>query len=547
MKNIVVTLKILALMIILTTIANACGEGDPEPPAGGGSLEELPGTIQLDEFETDEGEIGIVFSARGIARKGYIPTTAEVSFGNSGLPGQEIPFDEFNNLATISFKNSELDDQVEAQLKEGVPVEVKVKNQQGDVLATESIAKLSFSSSPSEKEVSASELDDRYSKVDLRENVAHYVQLVAANNSVFGAPASDRYTNPTELHAEVRVIEIDNLAYPSEYVDRFTSYEFKKVNNEENVYTITTFNGNDQHNLYMVDNQLRVQTKANIIRNKGNTDPMCCKNYWFRIEKTAPGMYKLFPYLRNQPFGVSGTELRADNTAKEIYFRILALDIDWDIQTIEAKFMDPILPPSDNNSEFNSTLRNCSSGTLDQNVGESKEVTTTQKSTWEESMTLASTQSSSVSLTLSTEVETSFFGSGGSTSVSATGEYEYTSSASQTSTKGGEFVRKEAVQIAVSRNVTVPPGTAISVADIYQQYENVRIPYVQRFRIYGKYQDNGNSLSGEEIMTQFAFNSFTGVVTVVADTFIEVTVRGTTIIDRLIKVTTETRDIPDAC
>jgi hypothetical protein len=373
------------------------------------------------------------------------------------------------------------------------------------------------------------------------------MQLVTKDNTVYGAPSSQSYPNPSNLHATVKVQEIDNLEYPSEFTEKYTAYEFRKVQNEDNVYTITTFDGDDQHNLYMVQNQLRVQTKANIVRNKGNTDPMFYQNYWFRIEKSGPGLYQLSPYLGDKPFGVAGAEIRSDNSANEMYFRILALDIDWDIQTIEAKFMDPILPPSDNNSEFNSTLRNCSSGTLDQNVGESKEVTTTQKSTWEESMTLASSESNSVSVTLSTEVETSFFGSGGSTSVSASGAYEYTSSASQTSTKGGEFVRKEAVQIAVSRNVTVPPGTAISVADIYQQYENVRIPYVQRFRIYGKYQENGNNLSGEEIMTQFAFNSFTGVVTVVADTFIEVTIRGTTVIDRLIKVTTETRDIPDAC
>ncbi|MGD9328528.1 MAG: hypothetical protein PVH48_06130 [Cyclobacteriaceae bacterium] len=69
---------------------------------------------------------------------------------------------------------------------------------------------------------------------------------------------------------------------------------------------------------------------------------------------------------------------------------------------------------------------------------------------------------------------------------------------------------------------------------------------MQRFRIFGKYQENNSELSGREILTQFAFNSFTGVVTEVQDNFIEVTVRGTTTMN-IIETFTDTRDIPDAC
>ena len=93
----------------------------------------------------------------------------------------------------------------------------------------------------------------------------------------------------------------------------------------------------------------------------------------------------------------------------------------------------------------------------------------------------------------------------------------------------------------------MPPGTAIAVADIYQQYQNIKVPFVQKFRISGKYQEDGMSLTGQEILTQFAFNSFTGVITEIEGEYIEVTVRGNTTIDRIIEASTETRDIPGSC
>jgi len=70
---------------------------------------------------------------------------------------------------------------------------------------------------------------------------------------------------------------------------------------------------------------------------------------------------------------------------------------------------------------------------------------------------------------------------------------------------------------------------------------------VQRFRIKGNYQEDGKALSGEEITTQFTFNSFTGVITDVQSDYIEVTVRGTNLINRLIETETISKDIEGAC
>ena len=206
------------------------------------------------------------------------------------------------------------------------------------------------------------------------------------------------------------------------------------------------------------------------------------------------------------------------------------------------------MPANSTQSAYNSTLKNCSSSSgLAQGISEDTRISTTQTLGWEETMSVATTNSGGVSVTISHEAETKFFGVGGKTTGEISGNYQYTKTRTETNTKSGSLTETKTVQVSVKRNVTVPPNTAVSVADLYQQYQNIKVPFIQRFRIYGKYQEDNSDLTGQEILTQFAFNSFSGVVTDVQSSFIDVTVRGTTTIDRVIKTLTETRDIPDAC
>jgi len=548
------------LVLLASLVFVACSKDDPIIDTGGnGQVEVLPSTIQLGEFETDEGEIAISISARDIAKRGYKPTSVDISITSaSNIEDQTVSFDEFNNLAYLTFKIEDLEDSVENELKEGVPVDVAVKDENNNVLATQNFSKLSFKPSPNAQEINASGLEDLFAKVTLREDILHYVQIVTSNNEIFGAPESQSYISELVNAPEMRVIPLSGLDYTNdtEIVDKYTSYKFSEIDGMQGVYSIAAHNANDIHYFHINSTgRLKVQSKFNLNRNGGNTDVSGFDNYWFRIEKVSSGLYKIIPFLTNNPLVMLdnvSTDIRLDAGSSTInsepaYFRILAFDIDWDIQAIEAKFLRPIMPPSATSSAYNSTLRNCSSGSLNQTVGESTTITTTQIAGWEESMSVATTNSGGVSVTISHEAETKFFGVGGKTSGSITGNYQYTKTKTETNTKSGSLSSEKSVQVSVSREVGVPPGTAISVADVYQQYQNIQVPFIQRFRIFGKYQENNTDLSGQEILTQFAFNSFTGVVTDVQSNFIEVTVRGTTTIDRLIETSTETRDIPNAC
>jgi len=538
-------------LTLLVVLFMACSKDEsPEPPKKG--IEVLPSPISTNEFETDEGEIGISISGRDIAKKGYVPYKAVISIeSTSNIEDQVVLFDELNNLANLSFKNEDLDESIQQELKEGIPISVTVLDENDSVLATQNFAKLSFASSPNEKEITADGLDDLFAEVTLREDLKYFMQVVNMDNEVFGVPSSQLYTNTTNLATDVRYRqELDYTANAAFSLEDFSTYYFKKIPGNEEYYSIGVHNNNDLHYLYMYGTQLRIQSKANIIQNGGNTNVLDYPNYWFKIIKEAPGLFKIVPNGAENPLILSGQGFGvADNPDPDepLYFRIMLFDIDWDILAVDSKFMNPIMPSSATSSAYNSTLRNCSSGSLTQTIGESNTITTTQVAGWEESMSVSSTNSVSVSVTIAHEAETKFFGTGGKTSGSITGSYEYSKSLTSTNTKSGSLSTQKSVQVSVSREIGVPPGTAIAVADVYQQYVNIKVPIAQRFRLSGKYREDNSELTGQEILTQFAFNSFTGVVTDVQANFIEVTVRGTTTIDRIIETSTETRDIPNSC
>ncbi|WP_133248463.1 hypothetical protein [Flagellimonas aquimarina] len=551
----VLSRSFMLLLLILVVACSKDDSGNPDPNQNG-QVEELDPTISTSEFETDEGQIGISLSAREIARRGYNPVTAVISIeSSSNLEDQTVPFDEFSNLAILSFENDALDDTLENELKDGVAVQVTVRDENDAVLATQDFAKLSFKPSPEDEEIGAEGLDDLFAEVSLRPDLKYYVQLVDNDNNVVGAPSSQRYpATGTSPPADIRLRGTMNYSEEPDFFETYTTYHFAKIPDNEEYFSIAVHDDDDIHYLYISNGQLNVQSRGNLVVNGGNTNVADFPHYWFKIEKEGPGFFKIVPRGTENPLVVSGSNFVIANSSTPSdshHFRILLFDIDWDVQVIDSKFSKPIMPPSATNSAYNSTLRNCSSGTLTQTIGESTTIGTTQVAGYEETMSVSTTNTAGVevSVQVSYEAEAKFFGSGTKKSItgSITGSYEYSKTATETNTRSRSLSTEKSVEVSVSREVGVPAGTAISVADIYQQYQNIRVPYVQKFRIEGNYQENDDPLTGQEILTQFAFNSFTGVVTEVADGYIEVTVRGNTVIDRIIETSTETRDITNAC
>ncbi len=542
-------MKSFLLLFALLFTFIACTPDDQEVPE---IVEELPGVDIDDEVESDQGSIGISISTRNLARKGYIAATADIlvisETGN--FSKLDIPFDELTNIALLRYEVDSLSEEQSNELRNGVDLTVRIKDDEGNTLLIREYSKTSFLPSPEDIEMPASDFENRYSRIALREQINHYVQVVSSDNTVLGGPDNSHFSNATDHPLPIEFVPSEELNYETNTSALHTAFRFREIPEKPNVFNISRHHGDDIHYVYFHSNGfLSIQTKRNLIINGGNTNAEDLLNYQFLIEKADEGKYTITPLVTGIPVSLSGEDnlFESKEDLDPSYFRIFSLDIDWQVQSLGTSYMQPILPAAETASAFNSTLRNCSSGPLEQKVGQSETISSTSTVEWSESMSVSSKNTTSVSVTVGAEVETKFFGSGGTASVSATGGYEYTKEATQTRTQSSSFEETESVTVSFERTITVLPGTATQVLDIYQTYENIRIPFVQRFRIKGTFQDNNEPLTGEEVVSQFNFNSFTGVITEVGDDFIEVTVRGNNHINRLIDTRTSADDIPADC
>jgi len=558
MKTIKLHVRIFIFIIFISFTFSGCESNDDQVnPDDNQEVEKGKGLEEAD-VENDPGAIGISISARRIARKGYDPRYADITVdANTGDFSETVNIDSLTNIAYLSYNNENLTSEQKKELSDGVNVSVRILDENEVLLSEEDLSKISFQPSPTHNEIPARELEDRYRKVNLRQDVKYYMQIVEEGaEEIFGAPSSKAYEVDNSPASYVNLLKTEEIDYNSDFPDQYTTYFFVKISEDpEDIYAIYIKDG--ERLLYWhikpENVQLGIQNRRNFVLNEGNTDVRNHENYHFTIDKAGEGLFTIRSVLYDKPLVIDPNnstrlKLAEDNDeAQTVYFRILFFDIDWDIQTIGYKNLQPILPPSQTSFAYNSTLINCSSGELVQEVGVSESRESKSVSSWEESMAVSSSNEKSVSVTIGAEVETGFFGNNATVNTSVTGSYSTTTSKTKTQTRSGSIENTETVVVSSQRTITVPPGKATLVSDMYQSYENVRIPFVQRFRIKGTYQENGQDLSGEEILTQFSFSGFNGVVTEVGENYIEVTVRGNNMIDRLIDTKTVAEDTPADC
>lgn len=551
------------LLVFLLSICISCSKDDSMDnqgkESGEAKLQNTQSNIGTNEFKTDQGQLGISISTRSLKRKGYTPFKAIFSINDGEKSGNyEVDIDSETNLAFLSFKNEELNDNAKYELESGIGLNIKVLTENGTELAAFSSSKTSFRPSPNDIEIDDKDMPF-IKRIALDKTIDYYVQILNDNiTSVWGAPSATRRTSTSDISTEIKVRKGSDLNYTSDQTQTipFTKFRFELLDADQNIYNIYNPNGTKKHYLYIDgsnNNRLNVQSEANYTRNGGNSAPSGLgERYKFQIKQLDIGKYIIISISTGLPLIANTNYARifAKSTSKPSYFRILNFEIDWDIQSIGTKFLNPILPPSKTEAAFNTALKNCSSGTLSQSVGVAKEDTRTDTYEWSESIQVATTVESSLSTTISSTVEANvgceFFGASNSVTASATAEVKVGHSTTSTNTESKSTSTSETIKLSSERQITVPTGRGTSAADIYQVYENIKVPYVQKYRIRAKYK-NGTSLNGNDIITQFNFNGSSGVISETGSDFIEISIKGQTVIDKLIQTSTETRDIPNAC
>jgi hypothetical protein len=214
------------------------------------------------------------------------------------------------------------------------------------------------------------------------------------------------------------------------------------------------------------------------------------------------------------------------------------------------------MPPAKLDFAYSATLRNCSSATLEETVGNTDSRTRTTTVATSESFQLFSSASLSVGVKVGFEVtakvgvDVQGIGEAGeevsvSEEVSLNEEFTY----SETNTTGSTWSEEttKTSEVSRSRTLTIPPFTGLEVYDAVKTIEGVRVPFTQVLRVRGTDKITGATLSGPEIVTQMLFNFVTAVFSEVGPDFVDISIRGHAEMDTVFEATTDVSDIEGAC
>lgn len=522
----------LIMVAILCFYFFACSEDDP-PPDGDGKLIVEDG-ITADEFERYQGEIGFILNTRSVAKKGYVPSKAMLMIdASSGDYSQTIDLAPISFMGQVKLPVENLDEAAVQELTSGVPVSVTLLDEDGnEIIAGQSLSSVSFLANPPPQNINAAKLEETEASaaVYLKEDTDYFIQQVQEDGTVM-----DKAIFGTSDSPSLNITGDENSFVGDQPL---LTWNFTPVKDKPNTYKIlqpstglpvVSFN----FNFGVIDAPAVKGVLAN-----GSAEE-------FTFEKVNDGVYQ----IRNKGkklirYGSLG--LTYKESGEKVYFRIIAKDISWTAQSIGTTLISPILPEAQIAFGYNSTLKNCGSGELSQTVGADFSEERTNTVGWEESLSLAASTTVSLSATVGVEFDATFFGTGATYTGSVTTGLETTVSATS---QRAEYASQSVSQMESyfsSRTITVPSGKASLVYDAYQFYDNVRVDYVQRIRLSG-IDENGESLSGEEIKSLMAFSRFNGVVNAVESESVVFNIKGNSVLDRFIETQSSVEDVPSAC
>lgn len=545
MKTAIKNLKC-TTMCILLLLALGCSKDEDEPSPGDGQIEEVNG-IAAEDLDNYGGDLGLLVNTRDLVKKGYNPTKVNVTTtATQGNYDQELDVDEFTNIAQLKLAVDDLSEAAIEELRDGVGLTIEILDASDTVLISESYSVISFEENGNNFDIDASSLEYQDQEFQFKDNMRYYLQLVDADGN---------YSN--KLVASYGGNEWLRYRESSSFNPGTTSEQFYILNDPNNPDLISIYSANNDAYIFIGANETSL---PRTLRRSASTfypewQPENLSNSWkFRVQKESNGLYTIWSEVANKPlrsFVNSSNDntinWRATDSGTIQYFRIIAIDIDWEGTDLNTEYLPPILPRVNTSFGFNSTLRNCGSGSLEQQVGVERSVTTTYTIGFQETIGLSSRTTAGVSASVSATAEASYFGVSGSVTAEVSANLELSVEATTESTESVTESTTENNSFFSNRTVTVPSGSASLVYDAYQTYSNVKVPYVKRIRLKGRHTGSSESLTGNEIATQLAMTNFSGVVTNIGSDFVEITIRGNMTLDNIVDTQTEVRDVAANC
>ncbi len=524
------------LTILVSTSFLSCTQDDPNPEGGFDQTDSINS-----EFILDPGSIGLVIDTRDIAKKGYSPSKAIITFdGGLSSFSKTLDVHSSTNIATLSIPKDDLTSQVIDQFDGGVSATITIQDENaGELASVSDNVRVDSSNEPLRV---TTDLPALYPELKIKEETPYLIQAITDDEDVHTLLYKFVYDPGYETGLDpilYREFDANELATFSFY--------FESVNGSDSLFYLKM-----QPDIVNTPVYIRMSGPGNLYCYYVTDVAQANYDYYkFVVKADENGLVKIRP-LSGNPIGkhvtgVYGSQVSySDSPDEYISVRIVAANITWEVEDRGTEFSPPILPPAKLDFAYKSILKNCSSATLTESVGKSETQSKSYTVGTEESVSLYSSHTASVSLSTTVETSAKFFGQGVDISVEATAGYEYTTSKTTTETNTWEETVTEEVEISRVRDIELQPFTAVEVFDAIQTLENVKVPFVQILRIRGNY--NGTDpLSGPEIASQLLANQFSGVVSNIQNDYVEISIKGTSVIEKFFEVESEVNEIIGAC
>ena len=495
-------------------------------------------TVNVD-LPTDPGEVGLVIDAREIFRKGYIATEAVVTFPEFPDFNETLDIDPVLNVATLRIPNDSLTEVQKAAFAAGITTDIIIRGEGQDLAHYNNKRVLDDSGEPLMLETDKKK---RMPPVMLKENIPYYVQPEeVGGEGTFPPGGVLKSISPVQY--DFRLPETPepnsfNFIYYVKPVDgSANTYYILRADDDKPTFTPTFYFSLRGDNVVEVTTD---QTKALAFEFEQDADG------WARIRQKGT-TDKYLTIIEGTVSTSDDQKALSMNVGTGNRFRFISASITWSGEDRGTIYQQPIMPASIIEFAYQSTIKNCSSGTLTETVGLTKSRTSTRSMETSESLQLYASATVGVGFKVGAE-----FGA----KVPAVGEVKanvefsenlsITTGVTTSSENKKSKVNEQTSEVSRSRTLEVLPRTGVEVYDAVRVVKNPRSPFTQVLRLKGAYKD-GTKLSGDELLTQMLFNFVEGVPVKIGADYIDISIRGEVFINEMFETETGAKDVPNPC
>ena len=489
------------------------------------------------ELPADAGEVGLVVNTREIFRKGYTPTTAEVTFSAYPEFNRTLEIEPVTSVAFLKIPNDTLTDEQVNAFASGVSVSITIYDSDQNQLAV--------------YQRDDQLVDDTNTPVTIQTSLAYILPPVHLKTHIPYYIQPEYVPGDGDFDAGSILQGVSSRTYtfntPPDVVTFHFKYYLEEVEDEDNTFYIKRGHPTEEGGTYYFvmlpgDNRIDV-----------TTDPTYAVKFefvqtaegWIHIRKAGTETYlKIVEATASLSNYDKAFALEAN---PEVGFRFISTNIEWSGTDRGTKYSPPIMPPAKIEFAYAAKLNNCAPGSLTLEVGLAKSRTSTRTLQTTESLQFFAGAEASLGMSVG-------LSAGGGVPVvgKVDASVEFNSSLSistNVTTSNSNTISSEnsvTSEVSFVRTLEVLPYTGVEVFDAVRVVKNARLPFTQVIRVTANYT-NGIPLTGGEIRTQMMANFVSGVPIQVGADFVDVGISGYVTINEMFETETGVHEIPDAC